>query len=47
MKYAKPMVAVLASAAKAIQSGNKLQPIQQDTVAPFTGQSNGAYEADE
>ncbi len=49
MKYAKPEVAVLTSALKAIESGQAIkQPrLVQDvnTASPFL--SNGAYEADE
>jgi len=49
MKYAKPSVALLATAASAIQSGQAIKRPQVVADTDLTSQflSNGAYEADE
>jgi len=47
MKYEKPLVALLAAAARAIQSGSKLIQIVLESDPSNPSFSSGAYEADE
>jgi hypothetical protein len=47
MKYAKPEVAVLASALDAIRSGSPLKPTPHVTIDADKQETDGAYEADD